>query len=144
MAGLNLGLASAGKGVAGDVSGDDRPSALRAAALFKMSLLQQQEYGAPALWFVAPTGRGFGRGQAVRGRHRGDDESYFGPRLVRGKRGHGAGRKVPVIGCSKGRRSSKPRVWLCYDTYDFRKQWCLAWRLKMMVACRLKTGLGRR
>jgi transposase-like protein len=29
------------------------------------------------------------------------DESYFGPRRVRGKRGRGAGRKVPVIGLLK-------------------------------------------
>ena len=29
------------------------------------------------------------------------DESYFGPRRVRGKRGRGAGRKIPVIGLLK-------------------------------------------
>jgi transposase len=29
------------------------------------------------------------------------DESYFGPRRVRGKRGRGAGRKIPVIGLHK-------------------------------------------
>ena len=29
------------------------------------------------------------------------DERYFGPRRVRGKRGRGAGRKVPVIGLLK-------------------------------------------
>ena len=30
-----------------------------------------------------------------------DDESYFGPRRVRGKRGRGAGGKIPVIGLHK-------------------------------------------
>ena len=29
------------------------------------------------------------------------DESYFGPRRVRGKRGRGAGRKIPVVGLLK-------------------------------------------
>jgi transposase len=29
------------------------------------------------------------------------DETYFGPRRVRGRRGHGAGRKTPVIGLLK-------------------------------------------
>jgi transposase len=29
------------------------------------------------------------------------DESYFGPRRVRGKRGRGAGRKIPVSGLFK-------------------------------------------
>src|SRR5262249_2157730 len=39
-----------------------------------------------------------------RGRFKGQvevDESYFGPWRVRGKRGRGAGRKIPVIGLLK-------------------------------------------
>ena len=37
------------------------------------------------------------------------DESYFGPGLVRGRRGRGAGRKTPVIGLHKRGRQSLHR-----------------------------------
>lgn len=40
------------------------------------------------------------------------DESYFGPRRIRGKRGRGAKGKIPVIGLLK--RNGKVYILTCY------------------------------